>query len=174
MTFCPRRLISRTPCSASDTHSAITSSNGRLISSPRVYGTTQKLQYLLQPSMTDTKAVGPSARGAGSRLVDLAEALDAPVATTIQGKGVFPESHPLWLWNGLGRSTPKFARQIFDGADALLALARLPSLPNVPRFLLALPLGLVAGLFLSVAIADVLVGEERADLPEPNETAAAE
>ena len=43
----------------------MTSSNGRLTSSPRVYGTTQKVQYLEQPSMTETNAVGPSARGSG-------------------------------------------------------------------------------------------------------------
>ncbi len=43
----------------------MTSSNGRLTSSPRVYGTTQNEQYLLQPSMIETNAVGPSARGSG-------------------------------------------------------------------------------------------------------------
>ena len=49
---------------------------------------------------------------AGPLLVELAEKLGAPVATTIQGKGVFPEHHPLWLWNGLGASAPPFAREI--------------------------------------------------------------
>ena len=51
---------------ASARTSASTESNGRLTSSPRVYGTTQKLQYLLQPSMIETKARAPSARGGGS------------------------------------------------------------------------------------------------------------
>ena len=45
----------------------MTCSSGRLTSSPRVYGTTQNVQYLLQPSMIETKAVAPSARGSGSR-----------------------------------------------------------------------------------------------------------
>ena len=45
-TFCPRRHLF-TPCSARPAISATTSSNGRDTSSPRVYGTTQKLQYLL-------------------------------------------------------------------------------------------------------------------------------
>ena len=35
-TFCPSNVTSRTPCSASRATSAITSSNGREISSPRV------------------------------------------------------------------------------------------------------------------------------------------
>jgi uncharacterized membrane protein len=59
-------------------------------------------------------------------------------------------------------------------ADALLALARLPSLPNAPRWLLAAPLGTVAGLFVAVAIADVMGGSARAGLPESIETAGAE
>ena len=42
-----------------------TSSSGRDTSSPRVYGTTQKLQYLLHPSMIDTNALAPSTRGGG-------------------------------------------------------------------------------------------------------------
>jgi acetolactate synthase-1/2/3 large subunit len=48
--------------------------------------------------------------------------LSAPAATTLQGKGVFPETHPLWLWNGFGASAPGFARKIMDNADCLLAI----------------------------------------------------
>ncbi len=66
LTFCPSSVISRTPCRARLRISAITDSNGRLTSSPRVYGTTQNVQYLLQPSMIETNAVAPSARGSGS------------------------------------------------------------------------------------------------------------
>ena len=38
---------------------------GRDVSAPRVKGTTQNEQYLLQPSMIDTKAVTPSTRAGG-------------------------------------------------------------------------------------------------------------
>jgi acetolactate synthase I/II/III large subunit len=65
---------------------------------------------------------GYGARGAGELLRQLAEHLAAPVATTIQGKGVFPESHPLFLWNGLGRTAPPFVRGIERECDAMLAV----------------------------------------------------
>ncbi len=77
---------------------------------------------LLSKSRRPLIYLGLGAAGAGDDLVRLAERLEAPVATTIQGKGVFPESHPLWLWCGFGAAAPKFARRIAESCDLLLAI----------------------------------------------------
>ena len=66
--------------------------------------------------------VGFGAAGAGANLVTLAERLEAPVSTTFQGKGVFPESHPLFLWPGFGAAAPPFVREVVRGCDATLAI----------------------------------------------------
>ncbi len=66
--------------------------------------------------------VGAGAVTGRHELISLAEQLGAPVVTTFQGKGVFPESHPLWLWTGIGRTTPPFVRAIMDRCDCLLAV----------------------------------------------------
>jgi acetolactate synthase-1/2/3 large subunit len=58
----------------------------------------------------------------GPRVVgELAAALDAPVATSYKGKGVFPEDDPRWL-GVTGSHLPAGARRVLDRADAVLAL----------------------------------------------------
>ena len=80
------------------------------------------VEFLRRPGGPTLLYVGLGAAGAGADLVRLAELQGSPVATTIQGKGVFPESHPLFLWNGFGRSAPPFARKIAESCGRILAI----------------------------------------------------
>ena len=66
--------------------------------------------------------LGLGAAGASTDLVRLAERLEAPVFTTLSGKGVFPESHPLAVWPGCGEAAPPFATKIAGSCDATLAI----------------------------------------------------
>ncbi len=76
---------------------------------------------LRDPGARPLLYLGWGAAGAGADLVRLAKALGSPVATTITGKGVFPESHPLFLWNGFGDAAPPFVRDAV--ADRTITLA---------------------------------------------------
>ena len=59
---------------------------------------------------------------AKARVVDVIERLEAPVSTTYQGKGVVPETHPLFLWPGFGDAAPSFVRDVARTCDATLAI----------------------------------------------------
>ncbi len=66
--------------------------------------------------------VGNGARDAAALVGALAERLGAPVTTTIHGKGIVSERHPLWLWPGFGATAPRFVRRVMEGCDCLLAI----------------------------------------------------
>jgi acetolactate synthase-1/2/3 large subunit len=58
---------------------------------------------------------------AWDQLRRLAELLEAPVTTSLEGKSAFPESHPLSLGSG-GRSMPRTVRHYLDTADVILGI----------------------------------------------------
>ena len=58
---------------------------------------------------------------ASDRLRELAELLDIPVATTVGGKSVFPEDHPLAL-GAVGRTMSGAALQFLKSADLVFAV----------------------------------------------------
>ena len=82
----------------------------------------EKVRALLAASRRPLLYLGQGAAGAGEKLVALAERLGAPVSTTFQGKGVFPENHPLWMWCGFGDAAPPFVREIAASCDLTLAV----------------------------------------------------
>ena len=65
---------------------------------------------------------GWGARHAQAELIALAELLNAPVSTTLQGLAVFPADHALHTGFGFSRSAVPAARKAFKRCDALLAV----------------------------------------------------
>ena len=66
--------------------------------------------------------LGWGARDATEFAIELAERLDAPVATTLQGLSVFPAAHPLHTGMGVGPSATPAGTNAFADCDALIAV----------------------------------------------------
>jgi acetolactate synthase I/II/III large subunit len=58
----------------------------------------------------------------GDLLFKLAEKLNAPVATTLQGLSSFPGNHPLHTGMGIGEYAVPASEKAFEGCDCLLAI----------------------------------------------------
>ena len=65
---------------------------------------------------------GNGAVRARQELLQLAELLNAPVATTISGRGLLSEEHPLCVGFGFGRCGSVAARRAFRKVETLLAI----------------------------------------------------
>jgi acetolactate synthase-1/2/3 large subunit len=66
--------------------------------------------------------LGWGARDCTALAIRLAELLEAPVATTLQGLSVFPADHPLHTGMGFGRHSVPAAENAFADCDCLLAV----------------------------------------------------
>ncbi|MCC7060637.1 MAG: thiamine pyrophosphate-binding protein [Burkholderiaceae bacterium] len=87
--------------------------------------------------------VGWGARGALDEVAAIAELLQAPVSTTLQGLGAFPADHPLHVGFGFSPSAVPAARNAFRDRDAMLAVGtRFAEIPT-GSFSAAVPAALV-------------------------------
>ncbi len=66
--------------------------------------------------------LGWGARDCTELSIRLADRLEAPVSTTLQGLSVFPADHPLHVGMGFGRHSVPAAENAFAGCDCLLAV----------------------------------------------------
>ena len=59
---------------------------------------------------------------AGPSLAAVAEMLQAPVATSVSGKGCIPDAHPLAVGWGYGKQGTRAAEKAFKDVDLVLAV----------------------------------------------------
>ncbi len=83
--------------------------------------------------------VGLGAAEAADEVLALAERTGAMVSSTFSGKGVFPESHPQWLWPGFGLACPTPLRDLAEEADAILIVGARMGEVSTASYGLALP-----------------------------------
>ncbi len=82
----------------------------------------KKAAILLKTAKKPAIFAGWGARGGREVLIKLAESLDAPVSTTLQGLAVFPSDHALHTGMGFGPSAVPAAKKAFEDVDCLLAI----------------------------------------------------
>ncbi|MBE7410580.1 MAG: thiamine pyrophosphate-binding protein [Leptospiraceae bacterium] len=90
-----------------------------------------KAVEILRKSKSPGIFVGWGARNAKNTLIEIAEFLNAPVATTLQGLSVFPANHPLHTGMGFGVYSVPAGEKAFQNCDALFAIgARFSEIPT--------------------------------------------
>lgn len=82
----------------------------------------QQALSLLRQAKHPCLFLGWGAKDCTPTAIRLAELLEAPVSTTLQGLSVFPANHPLHTGMGFGRHSVPAAEKAFSGCDCLLAV----------------------------------------------------
>ncbi len=83
----------------------------------------KKAASMLAESKSPGIFAGWGAKETADSLVKIAEYLQAPVSTTLQGLSVFPGNHPLHTGMGFGAHSVPAAENAFKNCDCLLAVA---------------------------------------------------
>jgi acetolactate synthase-1/2/3 large subunit len=82
----------------------------------------QAVRLLSDPRPRVGLYVGLGCMDHGEKVLQVAELLQAPVATSVSGKGVVPESHPLAVGWGYGPQATRTAEETFRSVDFLVAI----------------------------------------------------
>jgi len=83
----------------------------------------EKAVDLIRNSSQTGIFAGWGAKDASENLIRLAEKLDAPVSTTLQGLSVFPHNHELHTGMGFGPASVPCSENAFKEVDCLIAVA---------------------------------------------------
>jgi acetolactate synthase I/II/III large subunit len=89
---------------------------------PQADSEIEKAAALLASAKHPCIFAGWGTRDATNELTQLAERLQAPVATTLQGLSVFPATHPLHTGFGFGASAVPAAQNAFKDCDCLIGI----------------------------------------------------
>jgi acetolactate synthase-1/2/3 large subunit len=100
----------------------------------------REIAAMLRSARQPLLHVGLGAADAVGLVVRLATALGAVVSTTFSGKGIMPESLPLWLWPGFGTACPAPLREIAADCDAALVLGARLGEVSTASYGISLPL----------------------------------
>ena len=98
------------------------SADSELVAAPNIECQLDDAAECLRRSSSVGIYAGAGAMDATDELRELAELLQAPVATTISGRGVLAEDHPCSVGYGFGRSGTATAWRLFRKIDTLLAI----------------------------------------------------
>lgn len=80
------------------------------------------LDLLAHPQLRVGIYAGMGCTDASPLLTEVAEMLQAPVATSVSGKGVISDKHPLAVGYGYGPHGTRTAEQVFKDVDVVLAI----------------------------------------------------
>jgi acetolactate synthase I/II/III large subunit len=82
----------------------------------------ERAAALLRDARRPLLYYGAGALAARDDLLSLVERLEMPFSSTFTGKGILPESHPLFLWAGFGDAAPPFVRKVAAECDVTVAI----------------------------------------------------
>ena len=82
----------------------------------------QEFAALIRVSKQCGLYIGRGCFFAGEEVRTLSEKLQMPVASSISGRGILPEDHPLSVGFGFGSNGSKIAQEIFKQCDTVLAI----------------------------------------------------
>jgi acetolactate synthase-1/2/3 large subunit len=82
----------------------------------------QAIQLLAHRKLSIGIYAGLGCMDHSAELVQVAELLQAPVTTSVSGKGAMPENHPLAVGWGYGPQGTKTAERAFEDVDCILAV----------------------------------------------------
>jgi acetolactate synthase I/II/III large subunit len=118
----PGPVIVEIPCDVYPMHAPMREREMRKGEPSVDRGAVRKIAGLLKDSKKCGIYIGRGCFHAGEEVKKLSEILQAPVASSVSGRGILPEDDPLSVGFGFGSNGSPVAREVFEECDAVLAV----------------------------------------------------